>query len=235
MESKVPKILGRFFFEFVTIVTAVLLSFTINAWQLEREDRMVELNLLRQIKSNIELDTAVLHRNIRISKMIIEEYDKVLAIDDLADIRPDSINSQLDLVITYTKFKSVDIGFQEMQQTGTSYLIQNKEVLKQVIKLYTFWYGYVEEWNQIDSDHILHRMIPHMDENFPYSEWNAYDKLLENNPNGLFRCLQDNTFRNLLRTNREFKRSVLMFYETNLEQAAATLQVLDEEIARLEE
>lgn len=234
MKSKLAQFFGRFLFEFITIVMAVLLSFSINSWQLEREDREAERELLHQIHSNLKADTTILHRNIFMSKRLIETYDQVLQIDGPERIDADSIDRQLDYVITYTKFKATRVGYVEMQQTGSSRLVRNKALLNQIISLYDYWYDYVEEWNKIDSDHILTTLIPYVDQHFPYSEWTAYDDMLRSNPDRLVQVLKADHFKNLVRTNKLFKEAALGSYELILDKINKLLEAIEQEVGEIE-
>ncbi|MEN0006463.1 MAG: hypothetical protein AAF798_20085 [Bacteroidota bacterium] len=230
---KIPQLFRRFAFEFITILTAVLLSFTINEWRIKQENKALAIDLLEQMESNLQLDTASFHRNIGAIESWLESYEALLDIQEITSIDTSKFAMQMDHMISYTKFVPVNTGYEEMKQTGGSYLIRNKKLLKQIIQLYTFSYNFSEEWNKIDSQHILERVIPYIDSHFPYSAWADMSSLVEEQPEKLIAELRANHFKNLIRTNKMFKEVVKNIYGRNLMAADSALLEVQGEINHL--
>ncbi len=221
MKYRAPDLglIGKLLFETIAVVIGVSIAFFVDNWKDSRNEKRNEIALLQAIKSDITSDSLTLVKNIEIINVFIATYDRILT----SGFSKDSALFELDRLISYVAYRPIDLSYKEMQQTGASNSIANKNLLYKIITLNDKVIGIIDESIAIDRAFILDRMIPFMEKNaaYPYDQ-KATGALLKNNE-----------FRNLMRTDMLYKnidKTALAYYKTY---AAQVVKAIDAELEEL--
>ena len=141
-------------------------------------------------------------------------------------IEPDSAALYIDNFATYTLFEGHDVGYQELKQSQSSRVIQNRGLLKRIITHYEQKFPSVMEWNSIDRQFVLNEVLPFLNKNMKYSEAQfLYDDYETTN-----QLLQeDDYFKNMIKSGRLFKDIIKRFYiQINVDTKKLIKEIEDE-------
>jgi hypothetical protein len=218
----------RLVIEVLVLVLGITASFALDQWRREREDRQLERRALEGVKENLVADTVALRgARLRLARMS-RGYSELLQ----GTAPADSIDTYMDLSISYVAFVRTDNAYQELRQTGGSRLLRNHAVLTALIDLYAREYSRAGEWDAINRGVVLDRMIPYVDEHAPYNPERAGGEVVLGLAPAYRALIRDDRFRNLLATNRDFKVAQQSVYAAAARRATEVLQLLDRELAR---
>lgn len=206
-----------------------MISFLLNEWRTNLNNRHTEKEVLTSLKDNLAQDTTMILIQKKIAKYGIEAADKLLYYEDLSDLE-DSLDFYLDVTLSYTMLPIADVAYEELKQANVMQHIKNKELLNSIVRQHTFYYPMVKEWNDIDKNFILNRMLPYVDENFPNVDMYYYSQMLPDRKRELHQLLQEDEFKNLVRSNKVFKSAISQILDANLNNVRALLLELEEEL-----
>ncbi len=223
----------RYLIEIFVIIIGITLSFLLNEWRVDRDNRANEIRLLEALHASMTADSTAIIADMQFLKNGIEIYPKVLKSNNLENLPDDSLLQFFFAISAYATFSGQDIAYEEMRQSGGYQLMSNKALLQQIVKMYSFTYDLIQEWCNIDKNFILNRMLPYQEVHF--QSHNVFDpsnlisfwKLNFNN------AIKTNQFRNLLSLNIQFKSSVLYAFKQLQKELRANIRAVKEELARL--
>jgi hypothetical protein len=217
----------RLFVELVVLVAGITISFALDEWRREREERRHERRLLEAIRDDLAADSAYLATRIGQLERMVSAYDGLLTGGPR-----DSLDSYMDQAITYVVFTRTDNAYQEVRMTGNARLLRNRELFARLVNAYNREYVRAAEWDAIGRDFVLQRMIPYLDATAPY----VASSSINGTALGL-RAVYDGLagrdhFRNLVRTNRLFKEAQLSVYRAALARAVEVRSATADELRR---
>ena len=235
--SRPPRAAGRVFdvlrtdwprlmIELVVLVAGISISFALEEWRTERENRRTERRALEAIRDNLVADTLQLaSASQRITRML-RAYDGLIAGGPA-----DSLDTYMDLAISYVAFGRTDAALQELRQTGTSRLLRNRALLNDLLDMYSREYMRAAEWDNINRNFILERMIPYLDANSPYVASRSGGEVTLGMAEMYRSVRARDHFRNLVKTNQTFKEAQRSVYGEARTRARDILRRLDAELA----
>lgn len=209
------------------LVLGITASFALDQWRREREDRQLERRALEAMRENLVADTVLLSRWQGRLERMTRAYGELLA----GSAPADSIDTYMDLGISYVAFVRTDNAWQELAATGNSRLLRNRALLNEVIDMYGREYHRAVEWDNINRQLILERMIPYLDDHAPYNPSRTGGEVMAGLAPAYRELMRSDRFRNLLATNRDFKSAQRAVYGAAKARAAVLLGRLDAELA----
>ena len=212
--------------ELFVIVLGITLSFLVNEWRTNIQDRNIEQDSLQTIYENLKMDTTRLGQGKQLFDQFGGFYQSFL--DGTIMEKKDSVGLFLRTLQTYGIFIKTDVGYREMSESGNTRLIRDRELRYKLIELYTSLYPIAEEWNSIDRQFVLGEMIPYFNRSFPYSE--SYNYESEMGEPDFRALLSSDEFLNLVKTNLKFKQTQALIYEQAKVSATDLLGELESEL-----
>jgi hypothetical protein len=196
----------HYFLELVTIVIGILLSFFINEWRETQKNKKAELNYISNLREEILSDTSQIHQEIKLLDFIVRGADSILNIQGDLGQFPDSMQLYFLSQMQYSTLPLRQTTYRELQQTGESKLISNRELLREVIEYYENTVWQIREYNDIDKNMVLNELIPYCSANF---DMRGMIKEFSEE-------LLDKQFVNLLSYNKNFKKVQIFLYREQL-------------------
>lgn len=220
----------EFGLQLTVVVLGVTISLGLDEWRSNRGEARAASALKGQLAADLRSDLDELEASSYRTRRMIRAYQRLLA-PEAAAMPDDSLDRYVDLAVSYILFPAHDEAYEAMRQTGSSQLLRDPDLRSAIIRHYTRTHGRAAEWDDINRQFILERMIPYVEANAPELRGESVEGEV-----GLtawaglassFRALDDQAhFRNLLRTNLLFKEAQLSVYE-------ATRQETEDLLARL--
>ena len=224
----------RYLMEVAVLVIGISLSFGLNEWRVAREAQRSEIRLLEGLRDNLRTDSLTLVALGNRMEGMIAGYDQLLQPVLAAQLPEDSLDLYMDMLITYTKFTRTDVTYEEMRQTGASRLISNTRLRDTVIGLYSTTYVRADEWDRIDSQFVLERMIPYLEAHAPYVPFDPSSGMFANRRPVYERLSTEDHFLNLVSTRRLFKSVKRSIYDATRAHIGEVIQLLEADLRRLE-
>ncbi len=223
----------RYLMEVAVLVIGISLSFALNEWRIARDAQASEVRLLQGLRDNLRADSLTLASAGNRMAVMVAGYDKLLQPAQVAQLQDDSLDLAMDMLISYTKFTRNDVTYEEMRQTGASRLLSNTDLLDTVISLYSATYVRVDEWDRINSQFVLERMIPFLESNAPYVPFDPASGLFANRRPVYERLSTDDHFLNLVATNRLFTSVKRSIYADTRSRLGEVIELLEADLDRL--
>ncbi len=217
--------------QLVVVVAGVTISLGLDEWRASRGEtrdaRALKVQLASDLRSDLDALDISLERNARMTAA----YRRLLS-PEAASLPDDSLDVYVDLAVSYNLFPAHDEAYEAMRQTGTSRLLRDPDLRSTVIRYHSRTLGRAREWDDINRQFVLDRMIPYVEANAPElsdaassggsAGFTAWTGLAD-----AYRALDDDThFRNLLRTNLLFKQAQASVYAVTREETAELLDEL---------
>ena len=201
-----------FLLQLLVVVLGVTISLGLDEWRTRRADARRADELVQRLRADLRTDLGELDGALDRTGQMIAAYRRLLA-SDAASLPDDSLDRYVDLAVSYTLFLPHDEAYEGMRQTGASALLDG-DVRADVIRLYTRTYGRATEWDEINRQFVLERMIPYFETEAPETDSEAVGATWIGLADA-FRAVQsDPQFRNLLRTNALFKGAQQAVYDS---------------------
>ncbi len=143
--------LVTYFFEIVVIIIGITLSFLVNEWRENSKIQKEEITALETILENLRTDSTNIEREIYVLAKSDSLYDYFLHHVFDKNPRLDSLGKAFQAIFTYSKFTPKSIGYQQLKETGILNIISDKDLLKDLIELYTATSDLIAEQNFIDK------------------------------------------------------------------------------------
>ena len=220
-EGKTGKYFRYAFGEIVLVVIGILIALQLNNWNIDNKASIEEVELLTEMKFNLDKDLKDCLWNINKNKELYKS--NLIVLEHIEARRPfiDSLNVHYgNLLGTTTQLRNLS-AYDHLKSKGMN-LIKNDSLRQQITTVYSARYYYIEmkelEYdNQIQLNHVIPELnakiiIDNISKTgYPIDLQNLYD---------------DNYLKGALRTNIDVKRFMIQAY-TNL---ADDLQNLIEHI-----
>ena len=219
----------RLALELIVLFIGITASLAANEWRQAIGRRGEERRALIGLRDDLRSDSAYLDGRLKVSAGMVAAYGRLLA--PPADGPPvDSVDVFMDAAITYLTFARRDNTYEELKQTGRTDLIGNEVLRGMVINLYNRVYLNATEWDAINRQFVLERMIPYLDQEGPYVE-SAFEDGAATGFAAVYAAVRsDDRFRNLMRTNRLFKEAQRSVYQLVQREVSHVLAAVEEEL-----
>ena len=210
----------EFVLQLTVVVLGVTISLGLDEWRAARGEDRAASALRGQLAADLRADLRALEVSMERTESMARAYRRLLA-PESASLPDDSLDRYVDLAVSYNLFPPHDEAYEAMRQTGASRLL-DPDLRSAVIGHYSRTQGRAREWDDINRQFILDRMIPYVEANAPElggesvqgeAGTTAWAGLAS-----AFRSLDEEAhFRNLLRTNLLFKEAQLSVYRATEE------------------
>lgn len=133
-------------------------------------------------------------------------------------------------LLSYVPFNTNDITYQQMKSSGKTGLIQNDSLASQLVGLYENGFEILTTWTLIDSEHVRLKMIPHVEENFPFALGLQYRLANSNIQREFVRQVRADKFKHLVQFGLSYKASTSMIFGKVLGEIKETIIMIDSEL-----
>jgi hypothetical protein len=219
----------RLVLELIVLFIGITVSLAANEWRQAIGRRDEERRALTGLRDDLRSDSAYLAGRLAVSDRMVDAYGRLLA--PAADAPPpDSADLYMDAAITYLGFARRDNTYEALKQTGRTDLVGDEVLRGMVINLYNRVYLNATEWDAINRQFVLERMIPYLDQEGPYVETAFADGAATGFAAVYAAVRGDDRFRNLMRTNRLFKEAQRSVYQLVLREVSHVLAAVEAEL-----
>lgn len=220
---------GYFLAEIFILILGISASFVLNEWRLNRQERHQEKELLQSFKGNLAVDSLVIHNGLKQLRIQVKYGEKLLR--DNGELPLDSLIQYSVSLLNYVPFNTNDITYQQMKSSGRTGLIQNDSLSDQLVGLYENGFELLTTWTLIDSEHVRLKMIPYVEENFPFALGLQYS-LADNTVQREFsRQLKSDNFKHLIQFGISYKASTAYIFEQVLKEIKVAIDMIDDELS----
>ena len=152
-ENRISKYLVYAAGEIILIVIGILIAFSINNWNTNREERIKETAILKQLRTEFKSNLKQLDNKIAIRKDIIDASNKLLGcVDNPAKQIGDSVNKY---ILKTQSGPTFDPIINDLASSGNLRLISN-DSLKQMLSFWTYEVIQVKEeedyWDSYNNE-----------------------------------------------------------------------------------
>ncbi|NVK83760.1 MAG: hypothetical protein HWE21_05530 [Cytophagia bacterium] len=220
---------GYFLAEIFILILGISASFVLNEWRVNRQERKQEQELLQNFKANLAMDSLVIHNGLKQLKAQVKNAERLLIANETLEI--DSLVVYSVSLLNYVPFNTNDITYQQMKSSGKTGLIQNDSLASQIIGLYENGFERLTSWTLVDSEHVRLKMIPYVEENFPFTLGLNY-RLADNAVQREFgRQVKSDQFKHLIQFGMSYKASTAYVFEQVLAEIKEAIDMIDDELS----
>ncbi len=148
--------------EFLVIVAGIMVSFLLNEWRKEMQDRRTEQQLLGDLITDLRQDSLNLAREINEMQWIVGLTERLSRHVD-EPIPADSITDVLGPSMSYSRIPFQLVTYHAMRSSGTLSLLQDRDLVRDLMMLYEQDYFKIQEMSDIDKRFSLDRIFPFAD------------------------------------------------------------------------
>ena len=127
--------------EVLILIMGIVIALQVNNWNEDRKRKVLEISILKTLKSDLEQDLIGWARDIELHKSVLVSAPVVL--DHLENKLPhnDSLNYHFlkSAKVSYFSFHS---GALETLKSAGINIISNEDLRKEIVDLYTYWFEY---------------------------------------------------------------------------------------------
>ena len=210
-DSKFSKYLLYAIGEIILVVIGILIALQLNNWNTENKASIEELELLAEMKYNLELDLKDCIWNIKKNQDLLAS--NLAVISHLKERTPfhDALRVHYgNLVYTTTQLRNMS-AYDHLKSKGMN-LVQNDSLRQEITTVYSARYYYIERRElEYDNKIQINHIIPQLNGKVVIDDVTktGYPMAIEN-------LYDDDAFKGALHTNVNVKRSMANAYE-NLE------------------
>ncbi len=225
-EHRLTKLLVGGVGEIFMVMVGILLALQVNNWNDDRKDGVRELNVLREMRSNLDRDLADCRFNTERNGQLLQANEAVLKqLDDRTPFH-DSLRIHYGNIFGNTQLTANTSAYDNLKSIGFN-LIRNDSLRQMITTLYSERYTYLrnlefEADGKLQFDHILPQLMAKV----------AVDTVWESgHPIDPVALMDDAPFKGLLRMNM-FIRGYMIEQYQGIEQRVLALQgMIDKELA----
>lgn len=217
-----------FFAELVILIVGISASFLLNEYRIGQKERVMEQEMLVNFQKNLVVDSMRLSSNIAVLEKQLEFAEKLLTSEK--GVYSDSLFIHTVSLLNYAPFSSNDLTYRQMESTGTSNLIRNEDLMNKLVGLYENGFETVVLWSNIDGDHVKGRVIPFVEDNFPFVKGLNYPSADASTKRSFVKAVQSDKFMHLIQFGQSYKASTLAVFKEALYDLREVLALLDSEI-----
>jgi hypothetical protein len=173
-DGKMKNILARGGIEFLAVFLGIALSFYVEKWQSDNEQKDLLVKDCENILTDVEEDILTIKNIIDLNNVIFKACENIqsrLSLDE--EILVDSIISDLKK-LTYPTFFGITRSYKLSYTTGRLNLYANEKLVKEISKLYDHFYQRLDINSNIYDQVGLKFLDEFVDKNIGYAI-NGYD------------------------------------------------------------
>ena len=220
---------GYFLAELFILILGITASFALNEWRVNRQERSQEIQLLQSFKENLAVDSLVISGGLKQLEVQVKYAQRLLLAGDT--LGTDSLTIYSISLLNYVPFSTNDITYQQMKSSGTAGLIRNDSLANQLIGLYENGFEILTTWTLIDSEHIRLKMIPYVEENFPFFQGLQYPIAGNSIQREFARQVRSDQFKHLVQFGLSYKASTKYIFEKVLGEIREAIEMIDNELS----
>ena len=158
-KNKTGKYLKYAIGEIALVVIGILIALQINNWNLDRKDKLKEIELLKGIRSDILIDTLDFNEIINGYQDEIKENTKLINhIINQGEIDSSFVYLFKSMIGSDSHFLYNQTHFKEAQQKGLA-IISNQKLRKNISRLYEYDYAFYETAENESEPFNIYRMM----------------------------------------------------------------------------
>ena len=130
--------------EILILIVGILIALQVNNWNEERQKRILEISILKAMKSDLERDLEVWKWDINIHKEVLLSIPEVL--DHLDNKLPhsDTLNYHFLKSSLVSTFSFHSGALETLKSTGIN-ILSNETLRNEIVDLYTYWFDYKDQ------------------------------------------------------------------------------------------
>ncbi len=162
-ENRFRKYVAYAIGEIILVVFGILLALQINTWNIERNNRNQEVQILQQLSVEYQENMREVEAKIFLREGMISSIEHIFHYIDegLGDLPLDSLQFHIDRTFTTPTFNVSSGVTDELLNSGKLYLIENPE-LKNHLTNFSTYTSYLVEEEQFLLDYILRYYYQYM-------------------------------------------------------------------------
>lgn len=207
-EGKTGKYLKYALGEIILVVIGILIALQLNNWNIDNQRSREEIELLTEMKFNLENDLKDCIWNINKNQELLNSNLAVL--NQLEGTIPfhDSLRSHYGNLLGTTTQRRNMSAYDHLKSNGMN-LIRNNSLRQNITKVYSERYYYIETKElEYDNQFQINQVIPQLNGKI------IIDNISKTGyPIDLNTLFEDNALKGILRTNADVKRLMLRTYE----------------------
>ncbi|OEK02164.1 hypothetical protein BFP97_11805 [Roseivirga sp. 4D4] len=219
-----------FLAELMILIIGISVSFVLNEYRQQKKEERQEVQLLKSFKANLINDSTILSAGSELMSKQIESARRLILLPNDAPFK-DSTALDVVTLLSYLPFNPEDITYQEMKSLGTTYIIQNDGLSKEIIGLYERSYENIHEWTSIDSDHVKNKLIKFTIDRFPFAPNLNFAVLRPAKQRELMSLIRTDEFRHLVQWGMLYKASTKAQFDAGIASIESIIKKIDAEIA----
>lgn len=220
---------GYFLAEIFILILGISASFVLNEWRINRQERQQEQELLQNFKANLAVDSLVIYNGVKQLKMQVKYGENLLR--DNGELPLDSLVKYSVSLLNYVPFSTNDITYQQMKSSGRTGLIQNDSLASQLTGLYENGFEILTTWTLIDAEHVRQKLIPYVEENFPFALGLQYGSADNTVQREFLRQVKSDQFKHLVQFGMSYKASTSYIFEQVLSEIKEAINMIDDELS----
>ena len=169
----------KYLFELLVIITGISISFMVQSWREDRRSKKTEKLVLNHVLDDLKADSLAISEELEYMSFYTGGLQKILTYKDFNEIK-DSLAIYLrGGLLNYSYLEKEVIGYQSMLQFEVVKTMDNQQLAKDIMHLYSGTYPTLDEWHEIDKTLVLEQYIPYYRTQFPFGS-EIEEKLLQN-------------------------------------------------------
>ncbi len=209
--------------ELLILILGITISFLLNEWRVSLQSNQDKNYVVNSIKKDLEMDTTILGGTLMLLKMMEEASDSLLRISKPVD-NPAMTAPYVHLQMNTISRPFTTSGYLQATSTGGLKLIEDKELVNDLVKLYGVVIPYVESWYDIDRKTVTNEIMPYFNKNFPYSDKFTFKDLTPAQKQKFNKALLSDDFKNMIQTNQIVKGSLRQILKQTKEEMGMILE-----------
>ncbi|MCU0438960.1 MAG: hypothetical protein MUC49_13760 [Raineya sp.] len=197
-----------FLFEVLVIFSGITLSFVFDKWKQNRDNEDKQTFYLQSIQEDLEDDIKELEADISVYEQSIKALQFYTRYNAQKNPHPDSLVYYYAYLYRSGNIFINTAGFDALKSTGSMTIISDKQILKQIIKIYQNDFPKVNYWNGQFVE--LKRAIV-----LPF--FTKREIFLRNGEGNFSKLYQEAEFYNILYTVLNYNKIILNIYKPTLE------------------
>lgn len=200
VDKRFSKYLLYAFGEIVLVVIGILIAFNINSWNESRKAKLQEIQILSQLKDDLEANLFEVKDIYSTSMRRLISCDSI--IDYLINRRPtdDSLKVYFETIDVDALFNCSNTTYQYIQSQGTNFL-RNDSLRNKITNIYEFHFQNIFTRQALTWQIVQNDLRPAFDRQFKFGPSigkDGTDKYAVNTPKNLDSLYEDEAFHNVI-------------------------------------
>jgi len=175
MQNKTSKYLKYAIGEIVLVVIGILIALSINNWNTNRLNQKKEISILYELKAEYENKLNELNQKVELRNFMIGSTSKLISLinENNYTITHDTLVSLAAMTVITPTFDASNSVTNELLNTGNLYILQNKELRRQLLDWSSQLDKLVEE-ERLVVKIIVENYLPYLNKRVPYQDISRY-------------------------------------------------------------